>query len=123
MKKIKILAIDDDPEFLEELKETLWLSGYEVGVLSENEGVLEKINAFKPNVLLLDLKMNPKSGFQIADEVRHAPQGHDLNIIAITGNFKEKEHQTLTQMCGINALVTKPLNPLTLIAHIERIST
>ncbi len=121
MKSLKILAVDDDQDFLEELKETLSLSGYDVDILSKSEFILEKINEYKPNVLLLDLKMTPKSGFQIADEVRNHPQYHDLNIIAMTGLFKEKEHQTLTHMCGINSLITKPLTPLHLIAHIERI--
>ncbi|MGE0267095.1 MAG: response regulator [Candidatus Omnitrophota bacterium] len=121
MNHLKILAVDDDQDFLEELKDTLCLSGYDVDIESENEKILNKMDEYKPDILLLDLKMTPKSGFQIADELRNYPQWNDVKIIGMTGIFNEREHQTFTHLCGINSLITKPVTPLQLIAHIEQI--
>lgn len=121
MDQIKILAVDDDEEFLEELKGLLSLSGYDVTTLSKNDQILDTIDRVKPDILVLDLKMTPKSGFQIASEIRYNAHWKNMDIIAISGNFKEKEHQTMTHLCGINHFLTKPIHPLNLIAHIERI--
>ena len=113
------MAVDDNKEFLEELQETLKLSGYKVCTSSDTQGIIEKINDYKPSILLLDLKMAPKSGFQIADEIRHFSKCQNLNIIAMSGYLKDTEYQTLMRMCGIKSFLRKPIYPLNLIAQIE----
>ena len=119
MTRPKLLIVDDDKEFLEEVKEMLTLSGYDIDVAADGFSALDKARKNKPDVILVDLKMSPKSGFQIADELRNAPELSNSAIIAITGFFTEKEHMMLMNMCGIKKVILKPLRPLNLIATIE----
>jgi DNA-binding response OmpR family regulator len=115
----KILIVDDDKEFLEEAKEMLTLSGYEVATASDGDSTLEQVLTFKPSIIFLDLKMTPKSGFQIADELINTLGMKDLRIIAMTGFFTAKEHVLFMKMCGVKKCILKPIHPLDLISSIE----
>ncbi|NQT95775.1 MAG: response regulator transcription factor [Candidatus Omnitrophica bacterium] len=117
----KVMIIDDDKEFLDEITETLKLSGYEPIPLSESHKAVKEILKIKPDVVLLDLKMDVVSGFKIANELDKMPDKAKVPIIAITGVFTEKEHRLLMKTCGIAECLTKPFNPLDVIAAIERI--
>ena len=116
---VKILIIDDDKEFLEEIQELLTLTGYQIHVSSDGENVLSLVRTLKPDIIFLDLKMSPKSGFQVADELRNALGMKDTAVIAMTGFFTEKEHTLLMKMCGIRTCIIKPVKPLDLISKIE----
>lgn len=121
MSKKKVMIIDDDKEFLEELKETLNLNNYEVAAFSDGTSALGMVSRIKPDVILLDLKLKGKSGFQIAYELRRFPKSANIPIIAMTAYFTEKEHTELMDMCGIRTCLMKPFNPLDAIAKIEEI--
>src|SRR5438552_6468174 len=82
-----IMVVDDNVELLEELENLLKLGGYEVIAISDGTKVLEAALKNKPDLILLDLKMSPKSGFQIADEARNSALLKDTPVIAMTGFF------------------------------------
>jgi DNA-binding response OmpR family regulator len=115
------MIVDDNREFAQELKETLVLSGYEVVVYYDGKTALEHVEREAPDVVLLDLKMEGKSGFQVADEMKFGKSTKDIPIIAITGYFTEEQHRELMSICGIKACILKPFNPLDVIAKIETI--
>lgn len=117
----KIMIVDDDKEFLEELNEILLLSGYEVIAVNEAESVLETAVKTKPDLILMDLKMPVKTGFQIADELRHFTELSHIPVLAMSGFFTKKEHQLLMKICGIKKCLKKPFNPLDVITQIEKI--
>jgi len=70
--KPRIMIVDDNLELLEELENLLKMGGYDVTALSDGTQVFDVALKNKPDLILLDLKMSPKSGFQIADEVRNS---------------------------------------------------
>lgn len=114
----KIMIVDDDKEFLEELKETLALSGYDMLAVEDPARVLETARLEKPEVILLDLKMPQKSGFQVADELRHFSELSNIPIIAMSAYLKD-DYVSLLNMCGIKRCLKKPFYPLDVIAEIE----
>jgi len=116
----KILVIDDDKEFLEELKETLALSGYEVVEVNDPILAIDVAMKISPDVVLLDLKMPGKSGFQVADELKHFSSLTNVPIIIMTGYFKD-DYLPLLNICGIKKCLKKPFHPLDVIAQIESV--
>ena len=66
----KVMLIDDNKEFLEELQELLTLSGYEPLAFTDPVSALEAAPGIKPQIILLDLMMPGKNGFQLASEIR-----------------------------------------------------
>jgi DNA-binding response OmpR family regulator len=115
----KILVIDDDLELLEELKELLELAGFHVDTVNDSSKAAMEAKRILPDLILLDLKMSPKSGFQVADELKRSDQLKTIPAIAMTGFFTQKEYVLMMKLCGIKAFVLKPFNPATLIAKIE----
>ncbi|MBI4309176.1 MAG: response regulator transcription factor [Candidatus Omnitrophica bacterium] len=119
MENSKIMIVDDNLEFLEELQEMLSNSGYDTEIVPDSTRAFNVAHNIKPELILLDLKMVPKSGFQVADELRHSLQMKDVPIIAMTGFFTEKEHVLMMKLCGIKTFILKPFKPVNLITKIE----
>lgn len=114
-----ILIVDDDLEFASELQELLSLSGYGASVINDSRLAVSAASTQKPDLILLDIKMNNMDGFQVLEKLKEAPETRSIPVIAMTGYFTEEEHSRLMSMCGIEACLKKPFNALDLIAKIE----
>ena len=121
MRKNKVLVIDDDREFLAEFKESLDLNGFDVVTLSDPEFFADAATKHKPDVILLDLKMPKKNGFQVAEELRHFSELSKIPVIAMTGFFTESEYSLLMNICGIKDCVRKPVDPSAIVAKIKEV--
>lgn len=119
MSKGKVMIVDDDSEFLQELKEILDLSGYEVTQISNPSSVVSEAAGNEPDVILLDLKMEGLNGFEVADQLKRTEKTSHVPIIAMTGFYTEEEHMSLMNICGIQRCILKPFNPLDVISAIE----
>ena len=115
----RIMIVDDDVELLEELKEVLSFNNYQVEVMPNSALAFEVAEKLTPDLIILDLKMKPKSGFQLADEIRNSFKTKNIPIIAITGFFTEKEHILMMKLCGIKTFILKPFSPVNLITKVE----
>lgn len=114
----KIMVVDDDDLFLSELKEILSLSGYDAIAVKDPLQVIDTAVKIKPSVILLDLKMQDKDGFQIAKELKQLPEFSQVSVIAMTA-FYTDDHPALLDNYGIKKCLRKPFNPLDLIVHLE----
>ena len=119
-KNRKIVLIDDDVDFLEELQTLLELSGYETVAVTDEEMAVEIVRNTRPAMVFLDLKMPKKTGFQIAEEIRRCPEVWHVPIIAMSAYYKGV-YKGLLSSCGIDNCLTKPFQPLDVIAEIERV--
>jgi len=117
MKK-KILIVDDDKEFLEELGEMLRLNEYDVVAVNDSARALEAAREAKPDVVLVDLKMPQQSGVEVACEMRFFSEFQDVPIIAMTAYFKD-DYADLLRTYGIKHCLTKPFDTAELVSRIE----
>ena len=115
----RIVILDDDAEFLDELKETLSLSGYDVTAAADTDGFQDIVFRTKPSLILLDLRMPKKTGFQIAHELKEYTQANSVPVIAMSA-FMKDEYASFMQSCGIRTCLKKPFNPLDVITEIEK---
>lgn len=102
------IVIDDDKEINALLAEILTLSGYEVsGTGFNGNDALLLYKKFKPTVVLLDVRMPKKNGFDALDEIKQFDSS--ATVIMITG---EVESQTcdILQSLGASAIVYKPFD-------------
>jgi len=120
IKSNKILVVDDDQEFLEELTEFLSSSGYTVVAINNPLVALAALVKVKPDVVLLDLKMPAKSGFQLAAEIRALPDFFDVPIVTMSA-FVKDESTAFLSICGINKYIKKPFSPAQLVSDIEAV--
>ncbi len=119
MRKKRVMIVDDDKEFLSELEQTLSLNGYQVLDVADPRRALEIAGDNRPDIILLDLKMEDLSGFEIADQLGRFSRTMDIPIVAMTGVFTENEHMSLISLCGINKCLTKPFSAQEIVRAIE----
>jgi len=115
----KVMIIDDDADFLEELKETLDQTGYKVIKVNDPSAALTVAGSVRPEVILMDIKMPGINGFQLAHAIKHFWELHQIPIIAMTGYLKDN-HDDLMAICGIKKCLKKPFMPLDMISEIEK---
>jgi CheY-like chemotaxis protein len=120
MPRTKILIIDDDKEFVEELDELLTGAGYDTVAISDSRVAVERASSVRPDVILLDLRMPGKSGVQVARELERTAATAHISIIAMTGYLADEESTALSEVSGTRACLQKPFQPLDVIAEIEK---
>ncbi|OGF50974.1 MAG: hypothetical protein A2044_00900 [Candidatus Firestonebacteria bacterium GWA2_43_8] len=119
MEKKKILVVDDDREFSAELKEMLEDSGYDALVVNDSNNAVKTARKELPDLILLDMRMNGPSGYQVTLKLKEFPETLKIPIIAMTGKFNA-EFFGLNLMYGEEKSLKKPFFPLDLISRIEK---
>lgn len=110
----KILVIDDDYEILSLIKDILTDEGYLVYTADNAEKALE-LMTYSPNIILLDVMMPGKSGFQLCKEIRNVVK---CPIIFITAKVEEKDIVKGLALGG-DDYITKPFSLRELRARIS----
>lgn len=105
----KILIVDDDKVILDELKEALGGSGYDVQLASEGFAAARSVYKEKPDMILLDFKMPGLDGFGVCEMLRMDEETKNIPIIAITVLDSEEDIKNIKK-CGVKKYMQKPIN-------------
>lgn len=120
-KKRSIMLVDDDARFLEQFEEMLNMSGYEAEKYETGNAVLEAVEKYKPDLIFLDLKMEGKSGFEVAEILHNDPSTAAIPVIVMSAYISDCHLEKLTEECGVRRCLSKPLKPLDVISEIETV--
>ena len=112
----RILVVEDEPGIALGLEEDLTLEGYSVEVAADGETAVRRARQARFELILLDVMLPLKDGFQVCRELRHG--GIDTPIIMLTARAQEAE-KVLGLQFGADDYVTKPFSPLELRARIQ----
>jgi DNA-binding response OmpR family regulator len=115
---IKILVVEDEPAIALGLEEDLTIEGYAVEIARDGETAVRRAREGQFNMILLDVMLPRKDGFQVCRELRHA--GVQTPIILLTARTHEAE-KVLGLQIGADDYVTKPFSPLELRARIQAV--
>ncbi len=127
MENTKILIVDDDPDLTVVLKTVLEGESYVVDTAPGRAEGMEKIQAGRPDLLLLDVMMATWSdGFEMARDIRKNLEYKDMPIIMLTGveqrtgiGFKSSAGDP--EWLPVDGFLDKPVEPDTLIAEVEKL--
>ncbi len=123
--KAKILLVDDDPDFVEATKLVLESEPYEVIIASDGDEGLLKARQEKPDLIILDIIMPVKNGFNAAEELKKDNELSKIPVIMLT-SFAEKVGETTLSVSQGLALdtedyVDKPVSPEELLKRVKRL--
>ena len=105
----RVLMIDDNVDAAQALAMLLQLDGHEVLALHEGSRAVQHARSFGPDVVLLDLGLPGRDGFQIAQDLRDAADLKDLMLVAVTG-YGQEEDRRRTSEAGFAFHLTKPVD-------------
>lgn len=103
----KILVVDDDPAIRELLTGKLVAEGFQILQAANGEDALKKVDAEKPDIVLLDLVMPGLNGFEVLRQIRSRCQDKWIPVIIFSG---QEDLESLKQAYALEAdhYITKP---------------
>src|SRR5690625_3175281 len=114
--KKSIIVVEDEPSLVFTLKDTLENEGYNVHVVEEGSTAVENVQRINPDLMLLDLMLPGKSGYDICREVREL--NYTFPIIMLTARDQEIDKVTGLNI-GADDYITKPFGVKELLARIN----
>lgn len=114
----RILIADDEPNIVAAIEYLLQQSGYEVQVARNGEEALRLVEACIPDLVLLDVMMPRKSGYEVCTRIRERADWRHIKIIMLSAKGRETEVNKGLLM-GADLYVTKPFSTRELIGKIK----
>jgi twitching motility two-component system response regulator PilH len=114
----KILVVDDSPTELQLMVEPLIDRGYEVITATNGIDALEAATKEHPRLILLDVLMPGKNGFQVCRQLKTDPATCDIKIIIVSSKCQESDRFWGLRQ-GADEYLGKPVNDETLLQHIS----
>ena len=114
----RILVVDDKPDTLLLLRELLGSRGYDVITATEANEAKELVHSERPDLVLLDVVMPGKSGYELCRELKEDPITRLVPIVMITG-LTDREDRVRGIEAGADDFLSKPLYPEELFARVK----
>jgi two-component system, OmpR family, KDP operon response regulator KdpE len=117
---IRVLVVDDEPQILRALRAALKGHGYDVQTAADGEEALDALALHPPDIVILDLVMPGKSGFDVVREVRGWSQSAQRTpaIIVLSARGEDRDKVTALDL-GADDYLTKPFSMNELLARIR----
>ena len=116
----KVLIVDDEPNIVTALEFLLRRSGYDVRLAANGAEALQQVDAYRPDVVLLDVMMPVKSGYEVCQRMRERPELADIRIVMLSAKGSEAEVNKGLSL-GADLYITKPFSTQELVATINRL--
>ncbi len=120
MANSKILIVEDSPTYLRKIADFLQGSGYEIITAIDGEEALEKAVQENPKLIVLDVILPKKNGFQVCRQLKTSPATQDIKILMMTSKSQDSDRFWGLKQ-GADEYLTKPLAEDVLLANVTRL--
>ena len=110
----RVLAVDDDPTIQRLLGLNLEMEGYEVRLAGDGDEAVAAAKDFQPHLILLDVMMPNKDGWEACAEIKQDPDLADVPVVFLSARAQDADIEQGTAL-GAAAYVTKPFDPIDLL--------
>ncbi|HJV27414.1 MAG TPA: response regulator [Aromatoleum sp.] len=114
----KILIADDEQNIVISLEFLMKREGYEVLIANDGEEAVHRIRADRPDLVLLDVMMPKKSGFEVCQEIKSDPDLQGICILMLTAKGRDTEMAKGLAL-GADAYMTKPFSTKELVERVR----
>jgi DNA-binding response OmpR family regulator len=114
----RILIVDDEPNIVISLEFLMKKEGFVVAVAGDGDAALEQVAAFNPDLVLLDVMMPKKSGYEVCQAIKADPARAAVKVVMLTAKGRESEVAKGLAL-GADAYVTKPFATKDLVAKVR----
>jgi two-component system alkaline phosphatase synthesis response regulator PhoP/two-component system response regulator VicR len=116
----KILAVDDERHIVRLVEVNLARAGYQVVTAYDGREALQKVEAEKPDLVVLDVMMPYMDGFEVLRNLKANAATADIPVIMLTAKAQDADVFRGWQS-GVDCYLTKPFNPMELLTFVKRI--
>ena len=116
----RILIADDEPNIVVSLEFLMKREGFEVQVAADGEAAMLAIAAQAPDLVLLDIMLPKKDGFEVCQRIRANPQWQAVKVVMLTAKGRDTEVSKGLAL-GADAYVTKPFSTKDLVGKVREL--
>ncbi len=116
----KVLIADDEVNIVISLEFLMKREGFEVSVARDGEEAVAKIRSERPDLVLLDVMMPKKTGFEVCQEVRADGELGQTKILMLTAKGRDTEMAKGLAL-GADAYMTKPFSTKELVREVKKL--
>ena len=117
---LKILLIEDDPEMIFVLSNILKEENYEVQSVTDGQQAMEKVENFKPDVIVTDVMIPKIDGWKLCKKFKENPLTSGIPILVLTGKSEEIS-ELMSYECGADEYISKPFQNNDIINSLKRL--
>jgi len=114
----RVMLIEDEPNISEALRFILTRGGYEVSTLADGTLAEAAILDQRPDVLILDVMLPGRSGFDILASLRARGETADLPVLMLTAKGQDRDRQAAEQL-GASGFMAKPFSNTEILAQVR----
>ena len=118
MDRKKILIVDDEAHIVELVRVCLEDTEYDIIEAYDGEEALEKARAEQPHLILLDIMLPKKDGYEVCRELKTDEATGNIPVVMLTAKGQEVDKVKGFQS-GADSYMTKPFSPLRLLTELE----
>jgi DNA-binding response OmpR family regulator len=104
-----VLVVDDEANILLSLEFLMKKAGYEVRLARDGEEALAEIDKARPDLVLLDVMMPKRNGFDVCEAIRANPEWRAVRVILLTAKGRDIEREKGLAL-GADDYITKPFS-------------
>ncbi|GAB2728360.1 response regulator transcription factor [Nocardioides pakistanensis] len=112
----KVLIVDDEPNIVTSLEFIMRKAGYDTAVARDGDEALAQVEAFEPDLVLLDTMMPRRDGYEVCQTLRSSGRT-GLRIVMLTAKGREAEVAKGLAV-GADSYITKPFSTRDLVEHV-----
>ncbi len=124
-KKLHILVVDDDPDFVDSVSALLKRTGYDVSAAFDGVEGIEQVKKVKPNAIVLDVMMPNKDGYTACNELKADPATQNIPILLLTAVASHVPTTKYTHYDGLNTeaddYLDKGCEPEEIVARVKEL--
>ena len=104
-----ILVVDDEPNIVLSLEFLMTQAGYEVSTAADGEAALQCIEAAPPDLVLLDVNIPKRNGYEVCETIRANPNWDRVRVVMITAKGRDVEREKGLAL-GADDYIIKPFS-------------
>ncbi|MDG0990415.1 MAG: response regulator [Yoonia sp.] len=105
----RVLLIEDEPNIIEAISFILSRDGWTVHTHADGETAMTKVRATPPDLIILDVMLPGRSGFDILRDLRADPETQATPVMMLTARGQAKDRELATRL-GASQFMTKPFS-------------
>jgi len=117
---IDILIAEDEPSILESLDFILRRAGWSIGSVTDGDAVLDGVRRLRPRMLVLDVMLPKRSGFDVLKHLRAEADTSALPVLILTAKGQQQDRRIAEEL-GANGFVTKPYSNAEVVGAVRQL--
>ena len=117
----RVLLIEDEPNIIEAISFILSRDGWTVHTHADGASAMDRLRAHPPDIVILDVMLPGRSGFDILQELRQTDGFETLPVMMLTARGQAKDRE-LAERLGVTQFMTKPFSNAEILSSVRQLA-